>query len=113
MHKYIICNPTWQITALHKTAEIVQDEFKFDDMNSSETTQWIDTYVNTYNKSLDNGDGLVEASRVAHKTAADALSAARIKLALRDKDTLVPLTENDPDYSIATTDEFEAEDLPF
>ncbi|KKL23838.1 hypothetical protein LCGC14_2421380, partial [marine sediment metagenome] len=94
---------------LHKTAEIVQDEFKFDDMNSSETAQWIDTYVNTYNKSLDNGDGLIEASRVAHKTAADALSTARIKLALRDKDTLVPLTETDPDYSIATTDEFEAE----
>jgi len=94
---------------LYKTAEMVRNEFLFDNMNSVETNQWINTYTDTYNKSLDNGDGLVEASRVAHKTAADILSKNRIKLALRDKDTLVPLTDPDPDYSIATTDEFEAE----
>ncbi|KKM23338.1 hypothetical protein LCGC14_1616190, partial [marine sediment metagenome] len=94
---------------LHKTAEMIQDEFAFDDMSSTETDQWVKTYIDTYNESLDNGDGLVEASRAAHKTTADALSEERIKRALRDKDTLVPLTETDPDYSIATTDEFEAE----
>ena len=94
---------------LYKTAEMVRNEFLFDNMNSVETNQWINTYTDIYNKSLDNGDGLVEASRVAHKTAADILSKNRIKLALRDKDTLVPLTDPDPDYSIATTDEFEAE----
>ncbi|KKK94753.1 hypothetical protein LCGC14_2679690, partial [marine sediment metagenome] len=94
---------------LHKTAEMVRDEFAFNDMNSSETDQWVKTYVGAYNGSLDNSEGIVVASQNAHKTAVDALSKDRIKRALRDKDTLVPLTETDPDYSIATTDEFEAE----
>jgi len=97
------------IKYLHKTAETVRDEFVFDDMSSGETDQWIKTYVDTYNKTLDNGEGIITASHKAHKIAANIIAEGRVKLALRDKDTLVPLTETDPDYSIATTDEFEAE----
>lgn len=97
------------IKHLHKTAEMVRDEFAFDDMSSSETDQWVETYVDKYNKTLDNGEGVVEASHKAHKTAADIISEGRIKRALRDKDTLVPQVDVDPDWSIATTDKFEAE----
>ena len=94
---------------LHKTAEIVRDEFAFDDMSSSETDQWIETYIDAYNKALDNGEGTVAASHKAHKIAINILTEGRIKRALRDKDTLVPLVDTDPNWSIATTDEFEAE----
>ena len=97
------------IKHLHKTAETVRDEFAFDDMSSSETDQWVETYVDVYNKSLDDGEGIVVASHNAHKTAADIISEGRVKRALRDKDTLVPQVDTDPDWSIATTDEFEAE----
>ena len=97
------------IKHLHKTAETVRDEFAFDDMSSSETDQWIKTYVDTYNKALDNGEGIIAASHKAHKIAADIISESRIKHALRDKDTLVPQVDVDPDWSIATTGEFEAE----
>lgn len=94
---------------LHTTADAVKEEFAFDGMTSSQINQWMDTYINSYNTSLDNGEGLMIASQSAHKTAANELALSNIKLALRDKDTFVPITDPNPDYSIATTDEFETE----
>ena len=97
------------VKQLYKTAEMLRDEFTFNAVSSSEVDQWIKTYADVYNKALDDGEGIVIAAHKAHKTAVNTISNGRIKRALRDKDTLVPQVDTDPDWSIATTDEFEAE----
>lgn len=94
---------------LYKTAETVKSEFVFNDMAVSEIAQWTKVYAKIYNNSLDKGKGVVTAAHRANEIADDVINRGRIKRALRDKDTLVPQVDTDPDWSIATTDEFEAE----
>jgi hypothetical protein len=103
------------IKTLHKTADEVNTEFNLVDLTPEENVSWTNTYIDTYNNTLDAGEGISAASYKAEKKADEHLNSNRIKLALRDKDTLVPFVDEDPDYSIAGQTEFSEKrfDVPY
>lgn len=103
------------VAQLHITADDVQTEYTLDDMTSTEAQNWMSSYVDTYNSSLDEGTGIVEAKQCALTIAKNMLATSRIKKALRDKSTLFPFTDPDPDYSLAqqTRDSEPKFDMPY
>jgi len=90
-----------QVKRLRVTAEDVKNRNDLSTMTSVEANKWVDTFVDTFNNSLSTGKGLVTAEQNAFKTANDSLANSRIKVALRDKNTLFPFTDPDPEYSLA------------
>jgi len=107
---------------LHITAEEAQKEYTesrnsedFKDFTFDESRDWVNTYLDTFNDTLDRGEGLVNAKSLARKTASNKIAAKRIKLALRDKSTLFPITEPNPEYSLAqqTKDSEPRFDMPY
>jgi len=89
------------VKKFHKTAEAVYEEFDLSSMTDDEQKVWVNTFLDTHNKSVDNGDGIVEAKSKARFSANDKVAEMRIKMALRDETTLVPYTDPDPDYSLS------------
>lgn len=103
------------VKSLYKTADEVIKEFDLSELSTDENKEWTNSYIDAYNKTLDAGEGIVEASRKAEATADNIIASSRIKLSLRDKQTLVPFVEKDPDYSIAEQTEFSEKrfDIPY
>jgi len=99
----------------YKTADEIAKEFDLSELSNEENKTWTDSYINTYNEALDAGEGIVEASMKAEAVADDKLGSNRVKLALRDKQTLVPFVEKNPDYSIAEQSQFSEKrfDVPY
>jgi DNA-directed RNA polymerase subunit RPC12/RpoP len=67
---------------------------------------WAADYAATYNASLDHGLGITEAHKRALNAAEEAVASMMVKVALRDKTTLVPFTDPKPEQEVYLQTQF-------